>query len=270
MNIIYVDDEKPALDNFRLTVKDFPEIESLHLFQKGEEAIDWVMKNHVDTAFLDMEMQGIHGLELAKKLKEIDKNIRIVFMTAYGQYALQAFSVDAIGYVLKPYTRQDVYKELEKAALIRPRPEKQVVIQTIPNFVVSVDGIPLFLGRAKPEELLALLVDRGRAGVTAGEAIACLWPEKTDDESTHSLYRMTFKRLLDALKQEGIDSIVASQGRKKYIRIDQVECDLYRILDGDTEAIRAYGGDYMKEYSWAETRNAQLNSMKNSLVGKSG
>ena len=219
MHIIYVDDEKPALDNFWLTVKDFPEIESLHLFQKGEEAIDWVMKNHVDTAFLDMEMQGIHGLELAKKLKEIDKNIRIVFMTAYGQYALQAFSVDAIGYVLKPYTRQDVHKELKKAALIRQRPEKQVVIQTIPNFVVSVDGIPLFLGRAKPEELLALLVDRGR---------------------------------------------------KKYIRIEQVECDLYRILDGDTEAIRAYGGDYMKEYSWAETRNAQLNSMKNSLVGKNG
>ncbi|MGN0432674.1 MAG: response regulator [Lachnospiraceae bacterium] len=262
MHIIYVDDEMPALDNFRLTVKDFPEIDSLHLFRKGEEALKWAEQNPVDTAFLDMEMQGIHGLELAKRLKKIDPNIRIIFVTAYDQYALKAFGVDAIGYVLKPYSRAEICKELEKAALMRSRPRKRVEIITIPDFVVLVDGKPLSLGRAKTEEMLALLVDHGDAGITVGEAIACLWPDRANDENTQSLYRVTFKRLMDALRAVEIDNIICSEGRKKYIVRDQVECDLYRILEGDMGAIRKYAGRYMSEYSWAEERNAQLNNMK--------
>lgn len=105
MNIIYVDDEKPALDNFCLTVRNFPNIKNLQLFQSGKEALEYARKNQVDAAFLDMEMQEMHGLELAKRLKKVNPNINIVFVTAYEQYALQAFGVDAIGYLLKPYTR---------------------------------------------------------------------------------------------------------------------------------------------------------------------
>lgn len=262
MHVICVDDEQPALDNFRLTVKDFAEIESLHLFQTGEEVLQWAREHKIDTAFLDMEMQTMHGLELAERLKETDKNIRVIFMTAYEQYALQAFGVDAIGYILKPYTRGEVKRELEKAARFRSLPEKRVSIQTIPDFVVLVDGERMSMGRSKPEELLALLVDRGSAGVSTGEAIACLWPGRTNDESTQSLCRVTYKRMMDALKERGIDDIIVSQGRKKYLRTGEVDCDLYRILSGDRDAIRSYSGEYMREYSWAETRNAQLNSMK--------
>ena len=123
MNVICVDDEKPALDNFRLTVQDFPEIDNLYLFQKGEDALKWVQENHVDTAFLDMEMPSMHGLELAKQLKKVDSDIHIIFMTAFEQYALQAFGVDAIGYVLKPYSRQEIKKELEKASRLRVLPQ---------------------------------------------------------------------------------------------------------------------------------------------------
>lgn len=263
MNVIYVDDEKPALDNFRLTVEDFEEIANLQLFQKAEDAVEWTRKNRVDTAFLDMEMPAMHGLELAKRLKEADPDIRIVFVTAYEQYALQAFGVDAIGYILKPYSRKEVRRELEKAARFRSMPKKRIVIQTIPDFVITVDGEILSMGRTKPEELFALLVDRGSAGITAGEAIACLWPERANDENTQSLYRVTFKRLSDALKEKGIDSLIVSEGRKKYIRTEQVDCDLYHILSGDLTVLRNYSGEYMREYSWAESRIAQLNSIKN-------
>lgn len=262
MKVICVDDEKPALDNFRFTVQNITGIDDLQLFQNGEDAIQWVKENPVDTAFLDMEMQAMHGLELAKQLKEICPNIRIIFMTAYEQYALQAFGVDAIGYILKPYSRQEVIRELEKAARFRPLPEKRIRIQTIPDFAVMVDGEILSLGRTKPEELLALLVDRGSAGITAGEAIACLWPGRTNDENTQSLFRMTYKRMIDALKEKGIEDIILSEGRKKYLLTELVDCDLYHILSGEPDAIQNYSGEYMREYSWAETRNAQLNSIK--------
>lgn len=262
MHVIYVDDEKPALDNFRLTVADFTEIDSLELFQNGDDAVEWIKKHVADVAFLDMEMPGGNGITLAKRLKAVNENLRVVFVTAYSQFALDAFGVDAIGYILKPYTKQEVHKELRKAAMVRPLPSKRVVIDTMPNFVVSVDGNVLTLGRTKPEELLALLVDRAEAGVTVGEAIACLWPDRTNDDNTQSLYRVTFKRLMDALKEAGIDNIIVSEGRKKYIRMDQVECDLYRILSGDADAVKRYTGEYLREYSWAEVRNAQLNSLK--------
>ena len=262
MHVIYVDDEIPALDNFRLTVKEFEDIENLQLFHKGEDALHWAETERVDIAFLDMEMQGCHGLQLAKKLKEIDENIRIIFVTAYTGYALEAFGVDAIGYVLKPYNSGDIQKELKKALLVRSRPKERVEIQTIPNFVVFVNGKSLAFGRTKTEELLALLVDRGDAGLTVGEAIACLWSDRSNDENAQALYRVTFKRLMDTLKKWDIDCIIRSEGRKKYIVKELIDCDLYRILEGDKKVIEKYAGRYMSEYSWAEERNAQLHSIK--------
>ena len=268
MNVIYVDDEMPALDNFRMTVKNFSMVKNLQVFLGGEEAISWACRNPVDVAFLDMEMQGMNGLEVAKELRKVNRDIRIVFVTAYEQYALQAFGVDAIGYILKPYSRKEVRKELEKAACFRPFPQKRVSIQTIPDFVVYVDGERLVLGRAKTEELLALLVDHGNGGITTGEMISCLWPGRSSDENTQSLCRMTYKRLVDALREVGIEDIIASDGRKKYIVTEKVECDLYRILAGDREALKSYCGEYMREYSWAEVRNAQLNRMSRGTVSK--
>lgn len=257
MNLIYVDDEQPAIDNFRLTTADFSEISQLHTFQNGEDALRFVDENVVDVAFLDMEMPGLHGLELAKKLKASDPSIRIVFVTAYSQYALEAWSVDATGYLLKPYTPQDIHKELAKCAY-RPLPSHKVVIETIPSFFITVNGEPLRISSAKEKELLALLVDRGKRGFTAGEGIACLWPDRANDSSTQSLLRMTYKRLLATLDAAGVSNILATQENRRYLNTDAVECDLYRILNGDKQAARKYNGSYLQEYEWAEERNAQL------------
>ena len=262
MRVICVDDEAPVLENFKRKTKDIQEIENLMLFQSAKKAVEWVEKNQTDVAFLDMEMPQMNGIELAKKLKNIDSNIRIIFVTAYEQYALDAFRVDALGYLLKPYSREEIQKELGKAALMRSKPKKRVQIQTIPDFVVSVDGVAMHFDRAKPEELLALLVDHAEAGVTVGEAIACLWPGRPADENTQTLFRVTFHRLIDELKEAGIEYIIGSEGRKRYIRTEQVECDLYLFLAGNKNVVQNYCGEYMKEYSWAESRNAQLSSIK--------
>lgn len=269
MRVICVDDEQPILENFRGKTKDFTEIESLHLFQSAMEALAWAEENPVDVAVLDMEMTEMNGIELAKRLKMIDSDIRIIFVTAYAKYALEAFRVDAVGYLLKPYSSDEIRHELEKAMRIRSQPKKRVEIQTIPDFIVSVDGEPMHFDRAKPEELLALLVDHASAGLTAGEAIACLWPDRPTDENTQTLYRVTFHRLLEELKAAGIEHIIGSEGRKRYIRTEQIDCDLYRLLSGNKRELQNYSGEYMKEYSWAESRNAQLNSIKASVI-KSG
>lgn len=261
MKIICVDDEQPALDTFRSKAKEFPEIESLRLFSDCKEALRYAEENRVDVAFLDIEMPDMGGIELARELKKKDSNIRIFFITAFEQYALDAFGVKALGYIMKPYTKAEIGEALETAALMRSRPKKRVEIETIPNFAVRVDGKRLALG-GKKQELLALLVDRGEAGLTTGEGIACLWQDRCADEKTQTLYRVTFHQLMDELKKNGIEDIIGSDEKGKYIVKDMVECDLYRILDGEPEGLKCYGGYYLKEYSWSETRNGQLNSIK--------
>lgn len=260
MHIIYVDDEQPALNNFRLTAAKIQEIDSLNLFRSGAEALNWMKEHVVDIAFLDMEMPGVHGLSLAQKLKEISPDTRIVFTTAYDQYAMEAWGVDAVGYILKPYTVNDIRKELKKC-IYRPLPSQRVVIQTIPTLAVTVDGVPLHLPGTKTRELFALMIDRGDRGITAGEGIAYLWPDRPSDASAQSLFRMTYKRLADMLEEAGIGNIIESRENRRYLKANQVDCDLYRILSGDRQAAQKYDGEYMREYSWAEDRNGQLYRM---------
>ena len=95
MRVICVDDEQPILDNFKNRVSSFTQIQSLQMFTDAKEALEWVKEHPVDVAFLDIEMGGISGVDLARRFKEIDRDIRIFFVTAYEQYALDAFKVDA-------------------------------------------------------------------------------------------------------------------------------------------------------------------------------
>lgn len=260
MHVIYVDDELPALSNFKMTTADFAEIDSLGLFQDGEKALEYAEQHPVDAAFLDMEMPGIHGLGLALKLKESHPRIRVVFVTAYSRYAMDAWGVDATGYVLKPYTASDIHKELIKCMHQLP-PTDKVVIETIPALSVTINGRPLSIPGAKTRELLALLTDRGTQGITTGEGITCLWPERRDDTKTRALFRMTYKRLSDALEEAGVENIITSKDGRRFLCVEQVDCDLYRILSGDTQAERKYDGQYLREYPWAEERNGQLYRM---------
>ena len=261
MKIICVDDERPALDNFRLTVEKFPEVGSLELFSDPDAALRWVEENPVDGAFLDIELPGVGGLNLAQKMCKLRPELRIVFVTAYHRYAMEAWATDAIGYVLKPYSPEDIRKQLDRMIRYRPMPKHRVEIRTIPTLSITVDGDPIFLKRTKARELFALLVDRGETGITTGEGISCLWPDRPNNEETRSLFRVTFMRLSDALRRAGIGHILVREGNRRAIRVDQVECDLYRILSGDQEAARLYGGQYLQEYSWAEGRNGQLYRM---------
>ncbi len=261
MRVIYIDDERPNLDNFKFTTKDFPEIKSLDMFQSGEEALEFARNNVVDVAFCDMEMPGLHGLALAAKLKEINPSIRVVFVTAYSQYAMDAWGVDATGYVLKPYLASDIKKELSKCKSAPLPSSRRVVIGTVPAFSVSVDGKAVSINSAKSRELFALIVDAADKGITSGEGIAMLWPDRPNDANTQSLFRMTFKRLSDSLEDADIGDIIESKGNRRFIRTDMVDCDLYRIMSGDTETMKKYDGQYLQEYEWAEERNAQLYQM---------
>ena len=264
MKVLYVDDELLAIKKFEAVAAHLDDITELRCCASAADALDYVKSAPVDAAFLDIEMPGMRGIDLAAELAKIDPDIRIFFVTAYDQYALDAFGVDALGYLLKPYTVEMLARELEKARRMHGKPKKAVYIQTIPSFDVYVDGQLFPITSPKPKELLALLVDRNGGTVSSGYAISLLWEDKPDDEKTKALYRMTLKRLREILASAGIDFILSAEGSAKFIRPETFSCDYIRFLQGDAETMAKYNGEYLSEYSWAEETNARLTNLKES------
>lgn len=258
MNLLYVDDEQAAIQKFKTIVTKLTDVNQVDFFTSSTLALDFVKGHLVDIAFLDIEMPNMDGFALTRELHKIDPNIKIVFVTAYSNYALDAFGIDAMGYLLKPYSTAQFQRQIEKAKLIKPIPLKKVFMQTLPSFEVFIDDEIFAIKSAKAKELLALLVDRNGAGVTAGEAISCLWEDRANDDATGSLYRMTYKRLRAILADGGIEFILSPGHALRAVNPDMYDSDYKKLLQGDTTILKAFDGSYMMQYSWAEDTAGRL------------
>ena len=102
MKIIMIDDEKHALSELHEILSEhYPDAE-VNCFTETTPAIEFLKNNACDVAFVDINMPDKTGLELAVELKDICAGINIIFVTGYSQYAVDAFSLNASGYILKP------------------------------------------------------------------------------------------------------------------------------------------------------------------------
>jgi two-component system LytT family response regulator len=96
---IIIDDERLAREELKSLLKDYHEIEIIDEAKNGEEGIQKIKELKPDLIFLDINMPGLNGFEMIKHLEEIP---RVIFVTAYDEYALKAFEVSALDYILKP------------------------------------------------------------------------------------------------------------------------------------------------------------------------
>lgn len=259
MNIIMVDHEVDAVRNFELMCDELYDIHYKKGFIDPLEVINYVKNERVDIAFLDIEMPEMTGIELARRLKVIKKEIAIVFVTEYEQYALKAFEVGAIGYILKPFDKETIQQEINKVKnMIHVYTNKRVYIRTFRYFDVLIDGVSLHFSSSKAKELLALLVDQKGGAMTMDQIITQLWADRVYDQKVKALYRMTLKKLRETLKAANIEYILIDKRNSRSINMNTFECDYYKLLDLDETAIRQYNGRYMSEYSWAEYTTAYI------------
>lgn len=115
VKIIIADDERLMADELRaLLLETYPDLQIVGMAHDGEEALLLVKKHRPDIAFLDIQMPGLSGLEVAKRLIICEEPPAIVFATAYDEYALKAFSVNAMDYILKPYDEADLQRVMGK------------------------------------------------------------------------------------------------------------------------------------------------------------
>ena len=108
---IIIDDERLARQELRTILNDYPEIEIIDEAQNGEEGIEKIKALNPDLIFLDINMPGMTGFEMLKHLSEIP---HVIFVTAYDEYALKAFEVNALDYILKPVDTNRLNEAIEK------------------------------------------------------------------------------------------------------------------------------------------------------------
>lgn len=252
MNMIAVDDERLALKALTAAIKEAVPGSEVKEFLYAEDALEYAEENPVDVAFLDVEMADISGVELARRLKNNNPDVNIIFATGFGEYRDSAFELHASGYLTKPITAEKVKKELSE--LRRPvlADESRVRIQTFGNFQVFVDEKPLVFSRKKTKELLAFLVDRHGAFVTTEQIAATLWENESYDAKLKNNVTATVSQLRALLREAGAEDILIKSRNNLALDVNKVKCDAYDLEKMKPMAVNAYLGEYMSEYSWAE------------------
>lgn len=260
MKVMIVDDEYMAADELYDIALSHRLVTDAVVFNNPSDALIYIAQNDdIDLAFLDIEMPVMTGLELARRINLIKTRTKIVFITGFKEYAYDAFRINAIGYVLKPYTDEMVFNEIEKAnSFSGTTTKKDITVKTFGYFDVFVNGKPVFFSSAKSKELLALLVERQGGSVSTEQAIAALWPNREYDESVQSLFRKVLKSLRSALADAGISDMFIDIRNQRSVDTSKFTCDLYAFLENPRENVDTFRGEYMEGYSFARTTAAKL------------
>jgi len=257
MNILLVDDEEFALRSLCRAVEGALPGSNLHRFDRSQDAYEFAKTAPpIDVAFLDINMGGMNGMQLAKRLKEIYGKTNIIFVTGHSQYAIDAANMHISGYLMKPIIKAAVTAAMDN--LLHPPEigENGVRVQCFGNFEIYVDNQPLTFSRSKAKELFAYLVYRQGAQCSNNEIIAILWEDHEDTDNIRSHFRHLVADLKKTLKLVGIDDVLVKKRGYLSIATDKIKCDWYDLLSGVN--VNRYMGEFMTQYSWGEFTNAYL------------
>lgn len=261
MKAICVDDESLIMQLTVAMCRDLPELDDVQGFTTAGEALKWAEEHPVDVALLDIDMPGMNGLMLAKEIKERNPDAAILFLTGYAQYAVEAFAMHASGYLLKPVSKERLAQEVAFALSgqqEKKAPKSRVVAQTFGQFELFADGKAVNFSRAKAKELMAYLIDRQGGSVTRAEAFAAMWEDEFYDRSMQKQFDVIIRSLRKTLDEHGISRILEMKSGNLRAVPEEMDCDLYRFMAGDVQAVNAYRGEYMSSYSWASLTESYL------------
>jgi two-component system, LytTR family, response regulator len=132
INCVAIDDEPPALAQMEDYISRVPFLNLQALFDNALEALEFLKSNEVELLFLDIQMEGFTGIQLLNILK---KRPKVIFTTAYDQYALKAFDLDVTDYLLKPISFERFLQSVEKAfdVIKKAMPDHPAIPASIEN-----------------------------------------------------------------------------------------------------------------------------------------
>ena len=259
MRAICVDDEELILQRTVSLVKKTNIFDDVESFMEPVEALEYLDAFKADLALLDIDMPEMSGIELATNIKKKCPNIKIIFLTGYSEYAVDAYAMHATGYLLKPIGYDKLLSELRYAlesgnsdvGSQEQNSQSKVVVETFGYFNILVDGKPVVFKRNKAKELIACLVDRKGQFVSRKDLFYILWEDDDYDRAKQKYLDTIIRSLKDTLDEYGIPDIFETEKGLMRIVPEKVDCDLYRFLKNDEDAIDSFRGEYMSSYSWA-------------------
>ena len=257
MKILAADDEKISYNQLVTAIREAAPDAELVAFDDPQLLLEYAEDHFFDVAFLDVEMGEVAGIDVAKKMKILNPNVNIIFVTGYNKYMAEAFKLRVSGYVGKPIKKADIIEELEGLRNpVLPPKENMLVAKCFGTFDVFVNGKSLAFERSKTKEMLAYLIDRRGNAVTSGELRAILWEGASSDKNTGLYLQKLKKDLITTLKNAGVEDVFITSRNKYAVNPELISCDYYDYLNNNPEGVRAYNGEYMSQYQWCRLQNA--------------
>lgn len=279
MTVVAVDDEEISLMCLEAVLDSMDDVDKVLTFSNAEDTIDYFKTGKADAAFLDIQLYlsggTLNGLMLAAKIKELCPECHVVFVTSCPEYAVDAFKLHVSGYIVKPVTREAARKELdyiimEKRAASNARgfveekeEEPKVRVQCFGNFEVFWKNKPVVFQLSKAKEPFAYLVHRKGASVSMAELAAVLFEDKEDGLSVQSQIRNLVASMRKTFSSLGCPDLFNKSRGYISVKTDLIDCDYYSFMNGDSDAINEYSGEYMAQYSWAEFTVGYLEGVVN-------
>jgi two-component SAPR family response regulator len=237
MRTIIIDDERPSLELLKRIIEKNRHFEIVGEFTDAASAIDQMESLLPDVVFTDVEMPFLNGIDFASLIKRNRETVQIVFVTAYENYALDAFEVNAVNYILKPITEESLNKTAERLMKYYS-PKEEPLQQNKRNKIISLgsfqvygreDGRRIKWPTSKVKELFAyFLWEKGRE-LDKWQLCEILWPDAPPKKASHSLHS-TVNRMKVALRDAGIETSVECKNGRYRMDVQNLFWDAEEVV----------------------------------------
>jgi two-component system LytT family response regulator len=267
MKAILVEDEPYVLQLNKQMLEKTGIIELVATFVNPAEAIPAIITLQPEILFIDIEMPGMNGFHVIDAVIDQVPQLEIVFITSYPQYALKAFEVHALDYLVKPLTSQQVQRLLTRllnrrqlmSQRVEDKPQQPFTIQLFGRFkIISPSGLEEVKWlSAKSEELLLFLLVQTDYSATKEAIIDALWPE-VDSELADINFHTSMHRLKKTLLAVNYPIGINKQNGRYHLILDHVTCDKV-IFDRGIKELARFNIGIKKEFeAWFEIYQGQL------------
>jgi Response regulator of the LytR/AlgR family len=159
--VLIADDEHHVCEELKYIIAREEDIEIAKICNTGAEALAQISRLQPEIVFLDIEMPGLNGIQLGYYLKNLRQQPYIIYVTAYGKFAVEAFKVGAKGYILKPFAEEEVREQIRQALeYIDLRAQNKNKGEVIPKTKLSVNNNGKFMLIDQHDIVLAYANDR--------------------------------------------------------------------------------------------------------------
>lgn len=285
---IIVDDEPIIAEALEDMLKEQESCEVLGTYTDPFMALAQAQSKTIkpDCAFLDIQMMGMNGFELAEQLLAMNRDIEIIFVTAYNHYAIQAFEINALDYLLKPVEPERLQKTVERFNLkknqahLTPRPLCRV--KCFGGFEVFVGNQLIKWNRAKTRELFAYLLEWQGKSLSKYTLCEQFWPEQSQEQALANLQtaiwsiRKKFKELgYEGVRIEYSDHryFISFEGLIRDTETFQKHYLAFKKsnhVEERKKAISCYKGEYMEgeDWLWSYADKSKYEKMNMDLLRK--